>query len=350
MIRNRQKAFTLVELLVVIAIIGVLVALLLPAVQAARSAARRAQCQNNLKQHGLALLNYHGAQGVFPASVNFSERETKRAFDKSVSYLQNWVIDILPYIEQQNLRDSFDLTVPISDPINREPRGKEISSMLCPEDNNNRTLYAGLSSREGDNWARGNYAANASLGFMHRTFRSAAGRLDQYFRDNPETRGVMGMNEALTLAQITDGTSNTILVGEIRAGISELDRRGVWAMGGPGASSLWGHGTDDAIGPNVCNAGSDNIAGCSELIAAVGLETTLQECMSCCQSCNTNTQATMRSRHVGGVYVCMCDGSVRFIDDFIDKGIEWEIDPRTYHVWQRLNVSGDDQIVDLSEN
>ncbi len=101
-----RRGFTLVELLVVIAIIGILVALLLPAVQSAREAARRMQCQNHLKQLGLALHNYHDTLGYFPPSSNWAaiaEVNTKN----NANLRANWVISILPYIEQQSLYNSF---------------------------------------------------------------------------------------------------------------------------------------------------------------------------------------------------------------------------------------------------
>jgi hypothetical protein len=80
----------------------------------------------------------------------------------------------------------------------------------------------------------------------------------------------MGVNVAVTIDQITDGTSNTIMLGEIRAGVSAIDRRGVWAMSGAGSSSLWQHGTDDDIGPNACTTAAENIMGCQALIDSVG--------------------------------------------------------------------------------
>ncbi|MEM7317335.1 MAG: DUF1559 domain-containing protein, partial [Planctomycetota bacterium] len=108
---KQHQAFTLVELLVVIAIIGILVALLLPAVQQARDAARRVQCQNNLKNLGLALLNYESANKELPPSSvwPFDTRPGDRA---NVQLGPNWVILILPYIEEQGLADSFDLEQP----------------------------------------------------------------------------------------------------------------------------------------------------------------------------------------------------------------------------------------------
>ncbi len=341
-----RHAFTLVELLVVIAIIGILVALLLPAVQSAREAARRSQCQNNVKQLGLALQNYHSAMKVFPPSTQFDDRGMNNPSSSTV-HLANWVVTILPFIEEQSLFDAFDFTVPVSDPINRQTRGTTVESMLCPSDTyNQQSLFAGRRSNEGDNWARGNYAANGSLGFMSRSTRDAAGPEARLWRD-PQTRGIMGVNSSISIAQITDGTSLTIAIAEVRAGLSESDPRGTWALGGPGASSLWGHGTDNAIGPNACFDGSDSILGCAKIERDVTEEKLLDECMGCDDI--GNVQAGVRSTHTGGAYVGMADGSVRFISEFIDKGAQWEPDPLEYRTWQRLCASGDAQVIDAAE-
>src|SRR3954469_9382671 len=113
----RRLAFTLVELLVVIAIIGILVALLLPAVQSAREAARRMQCQNNVKQLGLALHNYHDVHKIFPPSSIWPvESEIEKKNNGNLG--ANWVIMVLPYMEQQNLYNSFNFTKSICDSTN----------------------------------------------------------------------------------------------------------------------------------------------------------------------------------------------------------------------------------------
>lgn len=348
---QHRVGFTLVELLVVIAIIGILVALLLPAVQAAREAARRAQCQNNIKQAGLALLNYHSAHGTFPPSATFDV--TRGSPENATTHYENWVITVLPYLEQQALHDAFDLSLPISHEKNREPRGTGISSFKCPSDQGHETKFF-ISSQEGDNWARGNYGANGGLGsYSTSRWNAGAGPQAPAWLDSL-TGGVMGANVARSISQITDGTSKTILLGELRVGLAEMDRRGVWAMGGPGSSSLWMHGSDDARSPNDCSPSSDNINGCFQIIRAIG-DTALgsfnfqDQCMSCCHVCGNTWQATARSAHPGGVYVCMVDGSVHFILDSIDADAPWLIQKEEdLHTWQRLNVAIDGQIADPS--
>ena len=346
-----RHGFTLVELLVVIAIIGILVALLLPAVQAAREAARRSTCINHLKQLGLGLHNYHDAHKNFPASVRFDPSQQPLT---SVNYRTNWVIAVLPFIEETTLYDRFDHSRPISDPNNRDARGQEIAVMKCPTDVGHEVKFS--RTAEGDNWARGNYGANACLGYMRRP--ADGGDISSFGRDSPGwqnglVRGIMGGNVALPIKHITDGTSNTILLLELRVGLAETDRRGTWAMGAPGASSLWAHGRGDANGPNDCSPQSDDIRSCSEIVTAIGSETLLKECMDCCRTCSPpnayNQQAGSRSRHFGGIHVCFADGSVRFVSDYVEKGsggFSWSVPDGDFAVWQRLNASGDGLMID----
>ena len=345
-----------------IAIIGVLVALLLPAIQAAREAARRSSCLNNLKQLGIALHGYHDANGEFPPSVQFDPAEGDPS--TVTTHYKNWLIEILPYVEQGPLYERFDFSVPISDPINREPRGVQIASLICPSEDRGLvdSPYAGFDANEGDNWARGCYGANASLGSMagdtsgNPANRSAAGPETPRWKSN-FLRGIMGANVAVGFRRITDGASNTLLVAEMRVGLGAMDRRGTWALGGAASSSLWQHGSDDGNGPNPCNIGSDNIHGCQDIYDALGEGSVLSECMSCNNLVNNQTtQGVARSRHPGGIHVCFADGSVRLISDFIQKSNVFDLrpnrveaDPETFlGVWQRLNVSADSLLIDTS--
>lgn len=348
--QSSAKGFTLVELLVVIAIIGVLVSLLLPAVQAARAAARRTQCKNNFKQVGLALQNYHDANGAFPPAASYDENNARNPAISRV-HQANWIVRTLPYMEQATLYDLFDLTVPISgqesdSPRNYQARGTQIPALMCPSDPFNRqSLFKGRSSREGDNWARGNIGANGSLGFMGIGTNPAGGENQRYWKDE-RTRGIMGVNTAVSMRNITDGTSQTILIGELRAGVVEIDTRGTWALNGHGASSLWGHGTDNGNGPNSCLPGGDGLFECRKIQSAFGgADALINECMPCDTVAG---QGATRSLHAGGVHVGFVDGSVHFISDFIDKGNQitnWALDPATFRTWQRLCASGDGQVI-----
>jgi type II secretory pathway pseudopilin PulG len=324
--------------LVVIAIIGILVALLLPAIQAARAAARRTQCQSNIKQVGIALHNYHATNKEFPVGMQF---DVATQAPSSPNFRPNWIMHILPYLEEQSLYDSFhpdtfDLTkkIYVSNIANREERGTSIPALLCPEDQGATTPFAGNSAAEGDNWARGNYACN---GDNEATDRAAT-------RD-PKKIGVLRINKNTKISQIIDGTTYTILAAEVRIGLSELDRRGTWAMGTSGASNLTWHGFGgDCNGPNPANDESDDITGCSRLYQTLGLRTLLQERMSCWQPC-PSYQAAPRSRHApGGVHVVMCDGSVQWISDNVNTNGPWGA---CCSVWDRLVASRDGLPVEL---
>ncbi len=335
--RSVRRAFTLVELLVVMAIIGILVALLLPAVQAARESARLAQCGNNIKQIGLALLGYHSQFQVFPASSTWPAGTTF-TLTENTSLTQNWVIVILPYLEEQTTYNQFDLTQYITAPANAAARGTMLSVMLCPTDTYNITPYDGTQFGRGSNWARGNYAANGSLGYMGPVMptwdgSSAAGWA------SPLLRGVMGANVSIGISQMMDGASNTFLVGEIRAGITSFDVRGVWAMSGGCPSSLWAHGNiGDDNGPNAIFPLADDVNDCSQIYVAVGGQTALmQAAMPCSNGDWPDWEQTMRSLHFGGVQACLADGSVRFIKNTIQVSL----DPTVLSVWDRLNLSSD---------
>jgi hypothetical protein len=158
--------------------------------------------------------------------------------------------------------------------------------MLCPTDAYNEKPFMGMASsmtnKMGDDWARGNYAANGSLGYQTYTgsgdyVESVAGcgiggtNPDGGGWSNRFYRGVMGANISSRISDIKDGTSKTVLLGEIRAGIIPQDTRGVWAMSGACPSALWGHGYfQDANGPNCMQTNSDDPRACTEIQASVG--------------------------------------------------------------------------------
>ena len=185
--RSLPAGFTLVELLVVIAIIGVLVSMLLPAVQAARESGRRSQCLNNLRQLALAAKQYESHWDSFPPAAtaqdkngNFVDPNTDTTTQAAIER-DNWVIEILPFIGMGVLYDKFDHTQPISSGTarttstgqtvnNAVARAIPLPFMLCPSDSFNRRPFNGTKGKEssafGDNWARGNYAANGGMGLM----------------------------------------------------------------------------------------------------------------------------------------------------------------------------------------
>ena len=336
--------FTLVELLVVITIIGILISLLLPAVQAAREAARRLQCSNNLKQLGLALLNYESQWGIFPPS-SCSPSNMSPASGDATSRYANWAILILPFIEQQGLYDTFDRTKPITHSVNLAPRSVQLAAMLCPSDSYNRQPFMGsqgsLTNSFGDNWARGNYGANASLGIPWLGSDSVcAGGPSTPGWSNSDYRGVMGGNCASSIARITDGTSNTVLLAELRAGVTAVDSRGVWAMGGPGSSALWAHGGiyGDDYGPNCPQDYSDDVMDCNLIQVAFGDAASLAAAGMGCYANSGNAEQTARSMHSGGVNAGFADGSVHWISDFIDA---YPSSHGALSTWDRLMASAD---------
>jgi prepilin-type N-terminal cleavage/methylation domain-containing protein/prepilin-type processing-associated H-X9-DG protein len=332
-VTERRNGFTLVELLVVIAIIGILVSLLLPAVQAARESGRRAQCSNNLKQIMIAVHLYHDAVKKLPASISFSSGQDIGTSDNLQA---NWLIVILPFFEQQNVYDQFNFSKYISDPVNRIPRGVKIPSLICPSDITT-PHFQGSSSGEGDNWARGNYAANGANEYA---VGDCNGR-GHIGWDNVDFRGVMGVNRACNMGQVTDGTSNTLFVGEIRKGLNATDRRGSWALGTAGASALFKHGNGgDANGPNCPCVPSDDLEGCQQIVQSVTKAKMTRQRMTCYNETGGagSWQSTPRSTHPGGVQIGMGDGSVRFISDTVQTtGCKVNPDPYPLPaVWDHL--------------
>jgi len=348
------RGFTLVELLVVIAIIGILVALLLPAIQAAREAARRAQCQSNLKNVALAVLNYESSQNVLPVGTVFpvdQYGDPVPAIQGNTEFTASWVVLVLPYLENQALFDAFVFEnaagnpVPMKDAQNRDERGTVLPLMLCPSDGYNQVMYTG----HGGNWARGNYAANVGNGALHTTPTNRIlqaispgwnGKNPQGLlvnKDYHRVRGVMGPNVGSTIGQITDGTSKTILLGEIRAGILPSDPRGTWAFGHAGGNLLAWYGSHgDANGPNYCGADADDV-GIGSLCGDSAFQA---ECMTCCTICGgAFDQATSRSSHPGGVFLAMCDGSVQFISDDIHTSGSYGL---CCTIWDHYIASRDD--------
>jgi prepilin-type N-terminal cleavage/methylation domain-containing protein/prepilin-type processing-associated H-X9-DG protein len=360
--------FTLVELLVVIAIIGILVALLLPAIQSAREAARRAQCTTNLKNIALALHNYHDAKKELPPSA-WLRPEPKGATDNILvdnRLFWNWIIRTLPYLEEANLAAQFTIndTTPITKDTgtnNAQARATEIPVMLCPSDLGRGNPF--ISTISGS-WARGNYGYNAFQFWPNEFWRLLLtdAKYKHFIQYNIGMGGIEDgvVRMAMNFKRITDGTTKTIMLAEMRVGVSNNDRRGVWAMGMCGSNLHCRHA---AFVPNLCTPKIDDVQGADQVIAEVGEPNLNAMCMMPQNGLDASGQSLVRSLHPGGANCALADGSVRFITDFIDSGslVDCEdgyIDnvskcnpsdqtsATVLGTWQRLNIPRDGYTID----
>ena len=312
-----RRGFTLVELLVVIAIIGVMVGLLLPAVQAAREAARRMSCSNNMKQLGLALHNYHSSHQKFPYSVLMSgsiETGSARPGDLRVRNHRGWLM-VLPFIEQQALYDMADFRLStgayvrapagsLSGPRPGEPGNPNdvvvstsISSFLCPSDPSP-TNYATTSS------------ANYSISPGTTTRQGAFTNYDFSVRrtstwdvnwtaEDAAVRRMFGQNDSSQFRDIIDGTSNAIALAETL--------RLTWN----GVSPTWGYAKWVGHGVDVTYAQGMNFNLCCGWDAApFTRQPVLRQ--------RLGDWSTAGSMHPGGAQFTLADGSVRFISETVN--------------------------------
>jgi len=221
--RSKPRGFTLIELLVVIAIIAVLIGLLLPAVQAAREAARRVQCVNNLKQLGLAMHNYHDVVGSFPIGALGVRSPTHypAAGDPTGAInRRTWAFMILPYIEQSAIYGAVNFSLPFNPPTgaaNNTVSSSLIAVFLCPSDPTTNQIDQD-NRREGNymvNWGNSNWAQN-----MVTAFNPFMGPLVPG-ESVPFLGAPFSMDKSFGVRNITDGTSNTLLMAEVIIGATQ---------------------------------------------------------------------------------------------------------------------------------
>ena len=318
-----SRGFTLIELLVVIAIIAVLIALLLPAVQAAREAARRSQCINNLKQIGVALHNYHQSYEVFPpgyvSAVNASilnacdqDAENSNSVDLGSGWA--WGSMILPQMEQQAVANSVNFNLSVAFAANNTSSMTSLNVYLCPSDSGptlvpvfadppdpaNPGSFAG--SNVVDTVARGNYVGMWGLGEIC-AGSGASGLPNTGSVGQPS--GIFTRNSRTSVAVITDGTSNTIAVGERSHNLSYVTWTARSINGWLGKTSLVEGGTDQFNpSPEEC---------WTQVLGPAGLEDGNRT--------PNDPEAHVEdywSRHAGGVNFLFADGSVHFLKNTIN--------------------------------
>jgi prepilin-type processing-associated H-X9-DG protein/prepilin-type N-terminal cleavage/methylation domain-containing protein len=323
---RRIAAFTLVELLVAIAIIGVLVSLLLPAVQAAREAARRIQCTNHIKQLGLALLNYENTYKALPAAGKYGNPEQVVTYsyaywrvDLKSGTNHSWVVSLLPYLEEQPLYDQFDLNHKVTENP-KNPQEQQPAVLMCASDAARGRLFEINDSTTGNTvrFGKANYAAYSNPFHVDSWFWSGAIWLYGRKRE-----------------QITDPSGSTLVFAEIRTRDNVADQRGAWALPWSGSTLLSFDFHPDIFGkenpkkydnpaynPNKASLGLTqypNTKNGDVLYACPDPAEAQFDKMPCNDQYWGYISAAPRSQHPGGVNAAFLDGHVGFIPDDIDE-------------------------------
>jgi len=278
---DKRHGFTLVELLVVIAIIAILMGIVMPAVQQARETARRIKCANNLKQLGLALHQFQDLYGRFPPGRASGPLPEAWVYQPKVNH--GWAPYILPFVEQQNLYDTYNWDLWSADHLNQPLMAQQLRMFQCPSAQQDRYYTSWPFSPSGDKAACGDYAPTWSVNPV----LARLGLSDMA----EDARGVLVPEQMTRLAQITDGTSNTMLLTE------DAGRPKQWRAGRPGP---------DQIVPGGAWAGPNNgivLQGSSPDGTVVP--------GPCPMNCTNEGQ--VYSFHPNGANAAFADGSVHFL-------------------------------------
>lgn len=301
--RSIRKAFTLVELLVVIAIIGILVGLLLPAVQAARESGRRAQCTNNLKQWSLAMQNYADTFKNLPAAALQTCGANCGPDKLSNTQRHTWVVGLFPMIEQTALFNLYNSSLPFHEPPNivlSSTNGllyNSLTAFYCPSDRGG-GKWQGTYPKADEYWrSRGNYVVNAGNTRSGAASGPAASAPFMFLRYRP-------------LSSIKDGTSNTLLMSEIIMAHADdvFDCRGDI------------HNDDDGFFFSTANTPNAGVDSCVICIPSPGTRfpPVCEVSGSRFDGGSSASAISARSQHPGGVLATLADGSVRLFTNSID--------------------------------
>jgi prepilin-type N-terminal cleavage/methylation domain-containing protein/prepilin-type processing-associated H-X9-DG protein len=345
-----RDGFTLIELLVVIAIIGVLIALLLPAVQSAREAARQVQCRNNLKQLALAMLNYHDATGGFPMGGYIQPVYTQPDYTTNGN---GWLISVLPYFEQRPIYDGYNINLNWGNLANMTAHATGISTLWCPSD--------GTVSRAavvpGENvfftWELADPLQPVRINFS--SYAASTGSwfvqvppgVPYWDSINASNNGLVHLQSNRRIADITDGLSNTLMLGERGHGLLVEPRRDTWHWWA-GVSRIlftaeWPMNPQRKLSDNLTDIGP--IGGADPSIFLLSAS----------------------SFHPYGCNFAFADGSVKFLKDSIDswpinrdtgdpkalsydpEGVPYIIQGAKVGVYQRLATRGSGDVVSADQ-